>query len=133
MLHLLDRPAEHDEFEPERARQRAVIAVEGAGKFAQLREPVALPRRYQPVVEADAQGIVAVGGLKTAHHGDVLPRPAHARDLDARALARCLAFAHQAFDQLEHLRVLRTRLFQHRINRTPLAIEAEVGVPPDQF
>ena len=87
MRHLLDRPVEHDVFQAERARERAVVAVERRREGALLGEIRRLARRDQAVVEADAQRVVAVDRFEPAHHREILPGAADAHDLDARTLA----------------------------------------------
>src|SRR5262249_57903531 len=67
MRYLLDRTIEHDEFKPQRAGKRTVVAVEGSRERAQLGQPARFSRRYQPIVESDAQRVVAIGGLEAAH------------------------------------------------------------------
>src|SRR5262245_41875522 len=103
MLDLLDRAADDEKLKPECTRQRAVITLKRAREIAQFGKPIALPWRYQAIVEADAQRIVTVRHLNPTHHGDVLPRPAHADHLDAWTFAHSLAVAQETFEQTEHL------------------------------
>ena len=122
--HLLDRPVEHDVFEPQRAGQRAIVALERRREGALLREVGGLARRDQPVVDADAQRIVAVDRLQTAHHRErsATAPPTPMISTRGRSPLRCRSRI-ACSSSVEHLRVGAGRLFEHRIVTPVLAVE----------
>src|SRR5215475_3454213 len=86
MGHFVDGSAEHDVLKAQLACEGTVIAVERSREQALVNNVCCLARRDEAVIRTDAQRVVAVGRLKPARHGNVLPWSTDAYHLDARPL-----------------------------------------------
>ena len=133
MRHLLDRPPEHEVFEPQLARQSAVVAVERGREQPLVDDMRGLAGRDQAVVGADAQRVVAVGRLQAAGHGEVLPRAADADDLDPRSLTPRVSALQLALEHGQRLRIRARRLLQHRVVGGAFGVEARRRAAPDEL
>ena len=130
---MLDRAVEHHIFEAERASERAIIGLERRRETPQDRREGGFAGRDEAVVIADAQRIVSVGRFPSAHHGEILPRPAHAHDLHARIFAVALPLGDLAAEQVERLGVLLGGRVEHGIGGGGFGVQIRGDVPVQQL